>query len=90
MNKLILYSSFLHNYTQVAKKNIFTNYTVCLDKSYTSASITKQVPFTKRLIEGRRGSRINGKHLLSSEFIFSHYFILDLISYVDRSKCSAN
>ena len=60
MNKLILYSSLFHSYTQVAKKKIDTNYTVFLEKSNTSATITKEVLFTKLLIEGRRGSRIMG------------------------------
>ena len=82
----MLCSSLVHSYIQVAKKDIYINYTVCLGKSNTSASNTKQVIFRKPLMEGRRGSRINGQHLLSSEYIFSHYFILDLGSYVDRSK----
>lgn len=90
MNKLILYSSLFGTYTHVAIRNIYTNYTVCLDESNISAGIGKQVFFTKLQIEGKRGSTINGKHLLSSAYILSQHFILSLGSYVDRPKCSAN
>ena len=68
MNKLILYSSLFGTYTHVAIRNIYTNYTVCLDESNISAGIAKQVLFTKLQIEGKRGSTINGKHLLSSAY----------------------
>lgn len=81
MNKLIFYSNLFHNYAQAAKKNVYTNYTACFGKSNTSVSITKQVLFTESLIEGRRGSRINGKHLISPEYIFSRYFILDTLYF---------